>query len=65
MALGGITPMHRLRGIDYKRPFSYMVTPKWLPKLAALLADCHRRRAVAPHECCRAAAKRRNSGNLV
>ena len=27
--------MHRLRGFDYKRPFFYMVTLKWLPKLAA------------------------------
>ena len=27
--------MHRLRGLDYKRPFFYMVTLKRLPELAA------------------------------
>ena len=27
--------MHCLRGTDYKWPFPYMVTPKWLPELAA------------------------------
>lgn len=35
MVLGGITPMHRLREFDYKRPFFYMVTLKRLPELAA------------------------------
>ena len=35
MVLGGITPMHRLREFDYKRPFFYMVTLKLLPELVA------------------------------
>ena len=39
--------MHRLRGLDYKRPFYYMVTLKRLPGLVVFAQSSQEREARA------------------